>query len=407
VSKETPLFSLASRRQGRAPWLAVIGPGLIAMLADTEAGSIIAAVQSGAQWGYRLVALQFLLVPVLFEAQMLAALLSMARGEGLFAAVRDRLGRPVAALMQGALALSAFATLVIELAGIGGAAACFGLSKGLVSLAAALFVLGVAWLRRFRVVERIAIVVGLGEIAFLFLAWQAAPDVRLIARQAFDWPLGERDYLYLLAANIGTSVIPWALYYQNAASREKRLSLGDRGTVRLETFLGALFCQIVTAALVIAGARLAGNGGESGLGRMDEVARAFTLTLGPMAGGLLFLIGVCGGALVAAIVLAHTMAWAMTEGRTPDWRHFRALFALSLGGAWGLVALVPDSVALALAGGVLNALLLPAMLAVLFFAARRVPELAAHGRGLRGALRGGMFLVVGLLSLYAGIWGSF
>lgn len=46
MSKETPLFSLASRRQGRAPWLAVIGPGLIAMLADTEAGSIIAAVQS-------------------------------------------------------------------------------------------------------------------------------------------------------------------------------------------------------------------------------------------------------------------------------------------------------------------------------------------------------------------------
>ena len=34
--------------------LATIGPGLTVMLADTDAGSIITAAQSGAQWGYKL-----------------------------------------------------------------------------------------------------------------------------------------------------------------------------------------------------------------------------------------------------------------------------------------------------------------------------------------------------------------
>src|SRR5580704_19647814 len=52
-------------------WLAIVGPGLLVMLADTDAGSIITAAQSGAQWGYRLLALQILLIPILYMVQEL------------------------------------------------------------------------------------------------------------------------------------------------------------------------------------------------------------------------------------------------------------------------------------------------------------------------------------------------
>ena len=50
---------------------ATLGPGLLVMLADTDAGSIITAAQSGAQWGYKLLALQIVLIPVLFIVQEL------------------------------------------------------------------------------------------------------------------------------------------------------------------------------------------------------------------------------------------------------------------------------------------------------------------------------------------------
>lgn len=40
---------------------AALGPGLVVMLADTDAGSVLTAAQSGAQWGYRLLLLQFLI----------------------------------------------------------------------------------------------------------------------------------------------------------------------------------------------------------------------------------------------------------------------------------------------------------------------------------------------------------
>src|ERR1700729_1632862 len=62
--------------------LAVFGPGLVVMLADTDVGSVITAGQSGVQWGYRLLALQLVLVPVLYMAQELTVRLGIFPGRG-------------------------------------------------------------------------------------------------------------------------------------------------------------------------------------------------------------------------------------------------------------------------------------------------------------------------------------
>ena len=43
--------------------LAVWGPGILVMLADTDAGNVVAAAQGGALWGYRLLPLILLLIP--------------------------------------------------------------------------------------------------------------------------------------------------------------------------------------------------------------------------------------------------------------------------------------------------------------------------------------------------------
>ena len=75
----------AVRRPGlqfRARWLWVIGPGLIVMLADTDAGSVVTAAQSGARWGYRLVLLELVLIPILYIVQELTVRLGIATGRG-------------------------------------------------------------------------------------------------------------------------------------------------------------------------------------------------------------------------------------------------------------------------------------------------------------------------------------
>src|ERR1700735_4949667 len=76
----TPLAAHGSTRLARA--LAVFGPGLLVMLADTDVGSVITAGQSGVRWGYRLLALQLVLVPILYVVQELTVRLGIFSGRG-------------------------------------------------------------------------------------------------------------------------------------------------------------------------------------------------------------------------------------------------------------------------------------------------------------------------------------
>src|ERR1700733_2688862 len=74
-------------------WLSVLGPGLVVMLADTDAGSLITSAQSGAVWGYKLLALQFILMPILYIAQELTIRLGLVTGMGHGELIKDRFGK--------------------------------------------------------------------------------------------------------------------------------------------------------------------------------------------------------------------------------------------------------------------------------------------------------------------------
>src|ERR1700747_1621264 len=70
----------------------VAGPGLVVMLADTDAGSVITAAQSGAEWGYRLLLLQLARAPILFIVQELAVRLGIVSRKGHAELIRDHFG---------------------------------------------------------------------------------------------------------------------------------------------------------------------------------------------------------------------------------------------------------------------------------------------------------------------------
>jgi hypothetical protein len=95
-------------RHGLAAW----GPGLLVMLADTDAGNVVAAAQAGAQWNFRLLPLVLALIPALYLVQELAARLGLFTGEGFGALVRARFGKGVAQAALAGLALASFGTLV-------------------------------------------------------------------------------------------------------------------------------------------------------------------------------------------------------------------------------------------------------------------------------------------------------
>ena len=92
----------------------------------------------------------------------------------------------------------------------------------------------------YRRVERAAIILGLFELAFFFVAWAAHPDPAALLAGSLDIPYANKDYLYLAAANIGAVVMPWMIFYQQSAIADKRLRPEHYAAARWDTAIGAV-----------------------------------------------------------------------------------------------------------------------------------------------------------------------
>lgn len=355
------------------------------MLADTDAGNVVTAAQAGSRWGYRLLPLLLVLIPALYAVQELTVRLGIHTGRGHGELIRERFGLGWAWLSTLGLAAATLGSLVTEFTGVAGIGELFGLPRDLTLPFAAAALLAVVATGSYRRVEQTALFIGLFEFAFFAVAWVAHPDLRSMAREAADLPLGDREFLYLAAAVIGMVFNPWMVFYQQSAMVDKGLQPEDYAAARLDTALGAVITQLLSAAvLVAAAATLASGGAASSLASVGEISAALSPVLGAAAGRVVFGIGVLGASMVAAIVSSLALAWGV--GEVAGYRHsleyqpfeagwFYGVYALCVAGAALLVWLVPDLVRLNIAAQVLNVFLLPLVLGFLVrLAATALPE---------------------------------
>ncbi len=114
VAANTSESTNRTRARPLARFLAVIGPGIVVMLADTDVGSVITAGQSGVQWGYRLLLLQLVLIPVLFMVQELTVRLGIFTGRGHGELIRETFGRFWAGVSAAGLGAIRFTLVVVS-----------------------------------------------------------------------------------------------------------------------------------------------------------------------------------------------------------------------------------------------------------------------------------------------------
>ncbi|HEY2231048.1 MAG TPA: divalent metal cation transporter [Xanthobacteraceae bacterium] len=377
----------APRRPGSLDWrhfAAVAGPGLVVMLADTDAGSIITAAQSGAEWGYGLLLLQLVLVPILFMVQELTVRLGIVTRKGHAELIRDQFGGGWAWLSVATLVVSCIGALLSELSGLAGVGLLMGVPTSVTMTLVVGALIFMAYRGSYLSVERIAIAVGLFELVFLAVAWRAQPGLGALAAGAIDISWREPKYLYLVAANIGAVIMPWMVFYQQSSVVEKKLTLEDQPAARLDTAFGALLTQLIMAAVLIAtAATLSGQTYSGALDTVQQIAEAITPFLGEVTGKLLFGLGLAGSALVATIVVTLTAARTLSEvlGAKHSLEHapaeapwFYGIYTATLVAGALLIVSGVNLVSLSVGVQVMNALLLPIVLGFLYLLARRLPE---------------------------------
>jgi Mn2+/Fe2+ NRAMP family transporter len=365
--------------------VAVFGPGIVVMLADTDVGSVITAGQSGAQWGYRLLLLQFLLMPVLYIVQELTVRLGIFTGRGHGELICEQFGKFWAWVSVSGLGIATLGALLTEFAGVAGVGEMYGVPRGVSLVVAVAALLGVVITGSYRRVERAAIAVGLFEVAFVIVACAAHPSPVTMAREAVKIPYADTDYLYLVAANIGAVIMPWMIFYQQSAVADKKLSPMHFSAARWDTATGAVLTQVIMAAVLIACAATIGTKDpNASLSSVGEMSQALTPFLGQSMGRMMFGLGVLGAGMVAAIVASLALAWGV--GEVTGYHHslelhplrarwFYGVYALCVIAGAALVWAWPNLVSLNVGVQVVNALLLPLVLGFLIaLAIRALPE---------------------------------
>lgn len=405
------LFRLSKLRRNSIYFLAILGPGLVVMFADTDAGSVITAAQSGAVWKYKLLLLQLLLIPIVYMVQELAVRLGVVTGKGHGELIREHFGKGWAWVSVSTLMVASLGALITEFAGVAGAGLLFGIPSWLsVGMAIALLLI-VVWTGSYRSVERIAILVGSFELVFVVVAWWAGPKPAEMLHGMTQIPWHQSGYIYLAVANIGAVIMPWMIFYHQSAVVDKGLKIKDLKASRRDTALGSVITQVIMIAVLVAVAATIGmhKPGES-LNTVQEIADALTPFLGVRVGKILFALGIIGASLVAAIVVSLATAWGLGEvsgykrslefqPRKAPWFYIVYTIMLLVGGV--LIVSGINLINLSVAVQVMNAALLPIVLGFLYLLATRVLPKPYRLRGTYSKVVGTVVVITSLFGIYA------
>ncbi len=283
--------------------LAIIGPGLIVMVGDNDAGGVATYSQAGQNYGTSLLWVLLLLVPVLIVNQEMVVRLGAVTGVGHARLIMERFGRFWGWFSVGDLFLLNFLTVVTEFIGVSLALGYFGVSKYVAVPIAAAGLIAITASGSFRFWERSMFVFVFMNLLVVPLFFMAKPHSGSIGHDLFVPGIqggATSSAVLLIIAMVGTTVAPWQLFFQQSNIIDKRITPRWINYERLDTWIGAFIVVLGAGALICISAFAFGG---------TPYAGHFT-DAGATASGLEHVLGSTAGAFFAVILLNASLIGA-------------------------------------------------------------------------------------------------
>jgi len=334
-------------------FLAIMGPGIIVMVGDNDAGGVATYAQAGQDYRYTLMWVLLLLVPVLIVNQEMVVRLGAVTGVGHARLINERFGRFWGWFSITDLLVLNFLTIVTEFIGVALALAYFGVSKYIAVPVAGLALIAITVTGSFRRWERAMLVFIAASLVLFPLAFGSHPEYgSTLYHSVVPGIQGgvNSDSILLIIAIVGTTVAPWQLFFQQSNVIDKRITPRFINHERADTFLGSAVVVVGAGAIMIAGAyaalgtRFAGHFTDA-LG----VARALgdkNSALGALFAIVLLDASIIGAAAVTLSTsyafgdffgLKHSLHRSFRDAK-PFYTSFTGLVLLAVG-----IVLIPDA----------------------------------------------------------------
>jgi NRAMP (natural resistance-associated macrophage protein)-like metal ion transporter len=334
--------------------LAIVGPGLIVMVGDNDAGGVATYSQAGQNYGTSLLWVLALLVPVLIVNQEMVVRLGAVTGVGHARLIIERFGRFWGWFSVGDLFLLNFLTIVTEFIGVSLSLGYLGVSKFIAVPIAAAALIAITVSGSFRFWERSMFLFVFANLLVIPLFFMAHPKVSdVIHHLVVPGILGGANStsILLIIGMVGTTVAPWQLFFQQSNVIDKRITPRWINYERLDTFIGAVVVVLGALALISISAFAFAHTPYFGhFTDAGGTARGLEKTLGASAGAF-FAIVLLNASLIGAGALTLSTSYAFGDvfgAKSSLHRSFReektfyAIFAGLILGAAAIV-LIPGA----------------------------------------------------------------
>jgi len=297
--------------------LAILGPGLIVMVGDNDAGAFGTYAQAGQDYGTALLWTLLLLIPVLYVNQEMVLRLGTVTGVGHARLILERFGKFWGAFSVIDLLLLNALTLVTEFIGISLALDYLGFPRQIGVLAAAGIIIAAAGTGSFRRFERLALLLALGSLLLVPILLWAHPPAAQLARDFIvpHLPPGAHmnEVMLLVIAIVGTTVAPWQLFFQQSYVIDKRITPRFMRYERADLCLGIGLAILGAVAMIaFTAATFAGHAEFAHFQDAAGVAAGLHKYVGPVA-GVFFAVALIDASVIGAMAVSVSTAYALGD----------------------------------------------------------------------------------------------
>jgi len=312
-------------------FLAVLGPGMIVMIADNDAGGIQTYAVTGSKYGMKLLWIFIILVPMAYYVQEMTVRLGAVTKRGHAEAIFEGFGKFWGWFSLADLAIVNWLTLITEYIGMITAGQMFGIPPVVTFLGVTLVLFLVVLTGKYWTFEKLTLFFCAFNLVYIPAAFWAmktpsAPSWGVVGRGLFipNLPGGlSGELLLILLANIGTTIAPWMIFFQQSAVVDKGLDIKDIKFGKIETFVGSLFtCGVAAFIIITTGAALHHHNPPIYVEEVAETAQALVPLLPHGQGDLarrLFAIGLFDAGFLGALCISLSSSWAV--GEVFGWAH--------------------------------------------------------------------------------------
>ncbi len=300
----------------RLLWL-LIGPGILVMLGENDGPSMLSYAATGARYGIGFfIPFIFLTFVMALVVQEMTVRLGAVTHRGHAELIYDRFGPFWGRFSMIDLMIGNFLTLITEFIAIRAGLGFFGIPPWAAVLGT-LAVLYIALMtHRYWTWERITLAAAMFNLIFVPVALLAHPQWGAIGHALARWsplPGGvNKDMVLILLADIGATVTPWMLFFQQSATADKGLTPRDIRFGLTDTVLGAVLAATAAVATVIATAPLYLHHVSAANLEAAQFAEALQPFIGHW-GAALFALGIFEAGMVACITISTSSAYAFGE----------------------------------------------------------------------------------------------